>query len=81
LYEELESLERRVIVQSLHIQQIKLETGRGAYQPGEELEEVGVEPTQEEMTEVTLREEEAEKQLSDEIGEMEPIAEWKAKGT
>jgi hypothetical protein len=48
LYEELESLERRVIVQSQHIQQIKLETDGGAYQPGEQLEEVGVEPTQEE---------------------------------
>jgi hypothetical protein len=50
LYEELEALERRVMVQILHIQQIKLEAGRGAYQPGEKLEEVGVEPTQEELT-------------------------------
>jgi hypothetical protein len=37
LYQELESLEKRVIVQSLHIQQIKLETDGGAYQPGEKL--------------------------------------------
>jgi hypothetical protein len=50
LYEELESLERRVNMQSRHIQQTKWETGGGAYQPGEKLEEVGVEPTQEEMT-------------------------------
>jgi hypothetical protein len=34
LYEELEALERRVIVQSMHIQQAKLEIGGGAYQPG-----------------------------------------------
>jgi hypothetical protein len=35
LYEELEALERRVMVQSLHIQQVKLETDGGAYQPEE----------------------------------------------
>jgi hypothetical protein len=33
LCEELESLERRVMVQSLHIQQAKLEADGGAYQP------------------------------------------------
>jgi hypothetical protein len=47
LYEELEALERRVMVQSLHIQQAKLEEGRGAYQPQEELEEVIIMPAQE----------------------------------
>jgi hypothetical protein len=47
LYEELEALERRVMVQSLHIQQVKLETDGGAYQPEEWLEEVGDMPTQE----------------------------------
>jgi hypothetical protein len=31
LYEELESLERRVMVQRFHIQQAKLETNGGAY--------------------------------------------------
>jgi hypothetical protein len=36
LYEELESLERRIDIQSRHIQQIKLETGRGVYQPREQ---------------------------------------------
>ena len=48
-------------MQSRHIQQIKLEIGGGTYHPSEQLEEVGVEPTQEEMTEVNLSEEEAEK--------------------
>jgi hypothetical protein len=81
LYEELESLERRIDMQSRHIQQIKLETGRGVYQPGEKLEEVGVEPTQEEMTEANLSEEEAEQQLSDETAELESAAGWKAKAT
>jgi hypothetical protein len=33
LYEELEALEKRLIFQSLHIQQIKLEEDGGAYQP------------------------------------------------
>jgi hypothetical protein len=42
LYEE---LERRVNMQSRNIQQVKLETYGGAYQPGEKLKEVGVEPT------------------------------------
>jgi hypothetical protein len=50
LYEELEFQERRINMQSRHTQQDKLETGGGAYQPGEQLEGVGVEPTQEEMT-------------------------------
>jgi hypothetical protein len=48
-----------------------LEKGGGAYQPREKLEEVGVEPTQEEMTEVNLSEEEAEQQLSGETAELE----------
>jgi hypothetical protein len=45
LCEELEALERRINMQSRNIQNIKLEIGRGAYQLGEKLEEVGVEPT------------------------------------
>ena len=60
LYEELEALERRLNMQSICIQQIKLEIDGGEYHPGEKLEEVGVEPTQEEMIEVTLKEEDAE---------------------
>jgi hypothetical protein len=66
LYEELEALEKRVIVQSLHIQQIKLETSRGAYQPQEQLEEVGLEPTQGEVAEANLSEEVTKKQFSQE---------------
>ena len=38
LYEELEALEKRMIVKILHIQQIKLETDGGAYQPKEKME-------------------------------------------
>jgi hypothetical protein len=45
LCEELEAMERRVMVQSFHIQQAKLEAGNGTYQPGEKLEEVGRMPT------------------------------------
>jgi hypothetical protein len=44
LHEELEALERRVMVQILHIQQAKLEVGNGAYQPREKLEEDGSMP-------------------------------------
>ena len=76
LYEELESQERRVNMQSRHLEQAKLEIGGGAYQPREQLEEVGVKPTQEEMTEVSLSEEEAEQQLNDEIAELESAIEW-----
>jgi hypothetical protein len=35
----LEALERRVMVQTFHIQQAKLEEDRGTYQFGEQLEE------------------------------------------
>jgi hypothetical protein len=48
----LEALERRVIVKSMHIQQAKLEIDGGAYYPKEQLEEVGVEPTQEDLKEL-----------------------------
>jgi hypothetical protein len=79
LYEELEALERRVIVRIQHIQQIRLETGEGAYQPKEQLEEVGVEPTQEKVTESNLSEEEAKQHLSDETTELESAARWQDK--
>jgi hypothetical protein len=50
----LEALERRVMVQILHIQQAKLEEGRGAYQPREKLEEAGSMPAGEmEATELS----------------------------
>jgi hypothetical protein len=58
-----------------------LETDGGAYQPREKLEEVGLEPTQEELTEANLSEEEAEQQLSDETAELESAARWKANAT
>jgi hypothetical protein len=51
----LEALERRVIVKSMHIQQAKLETYEGAYQPWEILEEVGDIPIGE-LTEENLSE-------------------------
>jgi hypothetical protein len=78
LYEELEALERRVNMQ-LGIsnrsswKQVEEHTSLGS-----KLEEVGVEPTQEEMTEANLSEEEAEQQLNDETAELESAAGWKA---
>jgi hypothetical protein len=36
----LEALERRAMVQILHIQQVKLEADEGAYQPQEQLDKV-----------------------------------------
>jgi hypothetical protein len=70
------------MVQSLHIQQVKLETDGGAYQPGEKLEEVGDMPTQEELTEETnMSEEEAEQQLSEETTGLESAAEWQLSAT
>jgi hypothetical protein len=48
-------------MKSSHIQQIKFEIGGGTYHPGEQQEEVGVEPTQEAMTKVSLSEEDVEK--------------------
>ena len=68
-------------MQSRHLQQVKLETSGGAYQPGEQLEEVGVEPTQEEMPEVNLLEEEAEKKLSGETAKLESSTEWPVSAT
>jgi hypothetical protein len=75
LCEELEALERRVMVQSLHIQQAKLEEGSGAYQPGEKLEEAGSMP-EGEMAATELPQEEAEQQFSEETAELESAAEW-----
>jgi hypothetical protein len=75
----LESLERRVIFQSQHIQQIGLETD-GAYHPGEQLEEVGNMPARK-MTECNLSKEIAEKQLGDETAELKYAARWQAKAT
>jgi hypothetical protein len=78
LYEKMEDLKKRVIVKILHIQHVKLVIGRGAYQPGELLEEVGIEPTKGEMT-AKISEEEAEKQFSDETIELESTGGWQYK--
>jgi hypothetical protein len=43
-------------VQSLHIQQIKLETDGGAYQPQEQLEEVGLDQHKERWQKLNLSE-------------------------
>jgi hypothetical protein len=48
-------------MKSSHIQQRKFEICGGTYHPGEKQEEVGVEPTKEVMTKVSLSEEEVEK--------------------
>jgi hypothetical protein len=41
---KIEALERRVKVQSLHIQQVKLEADEGGFQSEEKLEEAGDAP-------------------------------------
>jgi hypothetical protein len=79
LCEELESLERRVTVQSMHIQQIRLET-EGEYQPKEQLEEAGDMPAGE-LAATKLSKEEAEKQLSDKTAKLNFAAGWQAKTT
>jgi hypothetical protein len=71
MHEELEALER-----GRHIQQVKLETNGGAYQPEEWFERVGYMPTQEEMTEIKISEEEIEQHLDDETVELRSVAEW-----
>jgi hypothetical protein len=53
LYQELEALENRVMVQRLNIQQAKLEAGSGTYQPGEKLKETGSMPGREEEATTT----------------------------
>jgi hypothetical protein len=71
LCQEFEALERRVILQSLHIQKSRFETDGGAYQPEERLEEA----------ENISVEEETEKQLGDRTVELESTAEWKLNAT
>ena len=58
-----------------------MEASGGAYQPRDKLEEAGVEPTQEELKETNLSEEEVEQQLSGETAELESITEWLASAT
>jgi hypothetical protein len=59
------------MVQILHIQQVKLETDRGAYQPEGRLEGVGDMPSQEKV----------EQQLGDETVELKYAPEWKHNAT
>jgi hypothetical protein len=75
LYEELEALERRVMVQSFHIRQVKLEADREAYQPEEWLEGFGDTSTQEEMTKIKMSKKEDKQQLGDETAELNFTAE------
>jgi len=80
LYEELESLERRLIVQIFHIQQDKLETDGGEYQLEEQLEGVVLEPMPEELTEVNMLEE-SKQQLIGETVELNFTTRWKDSDT
>jgi hypothetical protein len=80
LCEELESMERRVMVQSLHIQQAKLEEDSGTYQPQEKLEEARSMPAGE-MAATELGQEEAEQQLSDKTEELNFATEWPLSNT
>jgi hypothetical protein len=80
LCEELEALERRVIVQILHIQQVKLEIDGGSYQPEEQLEEDG-DVLAEELTETNMSEGEAEQQFSKKTAELKSAVEWKTSAT
>jgi hypothetical protein len=74
---ELEALERRVIVKSMHIQQVKLEIDGGVYQPGEKLEETGTESTPRKLAENNLLREMVEQQFSEETAELKSAVEWK----
>jgi hypothetical protein len=80
LYEELEALERRVMVQILHIRQVKLEADGEAYQPEERLEGAGDIPTGE-LAEAKLSEGETEQQLNDGTAELKFAVGWQAKAT
>jgi hypothetical protein len=77
MYKELESLERRVMVQRFHIRQAKSEEGSGAYQPQEKLEEVGIQPAQGEMVEFKISEEQVGQHLSEKTVELNFAEGWK----
>jgi hypothetical protein len=81
MYKELEALERRVMVQSLHIRHAKLEEASGAYHPQEKLEEVGIQPAQGEMVEFKLSEEKVGKQLSEKTVELNFAEGWQVEAT
>jgi hypothetical protein len=60
LWEQIETLERRVEVQKFHIQQVKLEVDEGEFQVEEQVEEARHIPAGK-MAEVKLPQEEVEK--------------------
>jgi hypothetical protein len=66
----------------MHIQQVKLEADAGgAYQPKEQLGEVGLEPTQRDMAATELSQGKDEKQLSDRTVKLNFAAEWTLSAT
>jgi hypothetical protein len=81
LCEQIETLERRVIVQRMHIQQVKLETDGGAYQPKEQLGEVGLEPTQREMAAANCHREKLSSSSVMRLQNWNFPAEWQVKAT
>jgi hypothetical protein len=58
-----------------------LEIGGGEYQLAEEQLERAIDVPVEELEEVNLSEEEAEKKISEETAELKSAAEWKVKST
>jgi hypothetical protein len=76
LHEELEALEK-----GRHIQQVKLETYGGAYQPGEQLEEARDVPAKELTEEDNLPKEKTKHQLGDETVELKFVVEWQLDAT
>jgi len=80
LYKEMEALERRVNMQSRHIQQVKLEIDGGEFQSEEQLEEAGV-VLEKELAEDNLLEEEAVQQLIDQTAELDSPEGWQVNTT
>jgi hypothetical protein len=73
---ELEALEGRVMVQSLHIQQVKLEMDGRIFQSEEQLEEARNMPVQGELAEANLSRREAEQRLGEETAKFKFAAGW-----
>lgn len=78
LWQQIETLERRVEVQNMHIQQMRLEPDGGGFQSEEQLERAGDTPAGE-MAEVELPPGEAEQQFSDRTAREEFAARWQIK--
>jgi len=82
LYEELEALVRRVEVQVMHIQQVKLEVDEGPRQHEEKLEEAGMGVVEELARENMSGGVVGEQQFSDkEPARVNTTTEWQAKST